>query len=258
MRFKHFAVVSAALAFAGAAHAAVINDFDSAGDTAGATTDRYTPATFQSGVAYGGHAGTLEVGVSAADGANNRPAAYADGFYNTQGEGFDLSPAVTSLSAEIYIDPTYAGLDDGTRIGGLWGFGYDNTDTLADYPIIELGVFDGSLQFRGWDSTGLGSWTNLGVSSSFGSGSWSTVTMKLGSSISYYVDGEFLGSVASGGSTSIQRAVFQGYNTTNGVNLSSHWDNLSGSVPEPSTWALMILGFGGAGAVIRRRRHAAA
>jgi hypothetical protein len=38
-------------------------------------------------------------------------------------------------------------------------------------------------------------------------------------------------------------------------------DNLSGTaavVPEPATWALMILGFGSAGATLRRRRGAAA
>ena len=29
----------------------------------------------------------------------------------------------------------------------------------------------------------------------------------------------------------------------------------AGVVPEPATWALMIMGFGGAGAVMRRRRH---
>jgi len=32
----------------------------------------------------------------------------------------------------------------------------------------------------------------------------------------------------------------------------------SGAVPEPTTWALMILGFGGAGAMLRRRRLAIA
>jgi hypothetical protein len=29
-------------------------------------------------------------------------------------------------------------------------------------------------------------------------------------------------------------------------------------IPEPGTWALMILGFGGSGAMLRRRRHALA
>jgi hypothetical protein len=31
---------------------------------------------------------------------------------------------------------------------------------------------------------------------------------------------------------------------------------ISGAIPEPGTWALMILGFGGAGAMVRRRRAA--
>lgn len=33
---------------------------------------------------------------------------------------------------------------------------------------------------------------------------------------------------------------------------------VTGVVPEPGTWALMIIGFGGAGAMLRRRRHALA
>jgi hypothetical protein len=35
-------------------------------------------------------------------------------------------------------------------------------------------------------------------------------------------------------------------------------DNISGGVPEPATWALMILGFGGTGALLRRKRLASA
>jgi hypothetical protein len=33
---------------------------------------------------------------------------------------------------------------------------------------------------------------------------------------------------------------------------------LSGGVPEPAAWMMMILGFGGVGALLRRRRHGAA
>ena len=35
-------------------------------------------------------------------------------------------------------------------------------------------------------------------------------------------------------------------------------DNVSIAVPEPSAWAMMLLGFGGLGAVLRQRRNAAA
>jgi hypothetical protein len=30
---------------------------------------------------------------------------------------------------------------------------------------------------------------------------------------------------------------------------------ISGGVPEPASWALMIMGFGGVGALVRRRRN---
>jgi hypothetical protein len=33
--------------------------------------------------------------------------------------------------------------------------------------------------------------------------------------------------------------------------------DVTGGVPEPGTWALMILGFGGAGASLRMRRRTA-
>ena len=54
-----------------------------------------------------------------------------------------------------------------------------------------------------------------------------------------------------------------GSSVVTGVTFSSsqnsfELDNIAGGVPEASTWALMIVGFGGAGAMLRRRRTAAA
>ena len=49
--------------------------------------------------------------------------------------------------------------------------------------------------------------------------------------------------------------------TFSSINDSFEFDGLAGTVgvvPEPGTWALMIMGFGGAGAMIRRRKAALA
>lgn len=50
------------------------------------------------------------------------------------------------------------------------------------------------------------------------------------------------------------------FGTTSGDNIGTLVDNVSltAAVPEPATWLVMILGFGAAGAVLRRRRAALA
>lgn len=70
-------------------------------------TDRYAPAGFDSGVAFDGRQ-VLEVDISAADSANNRPGAYSSAFYNTQGRKLDLAEGTTSMSIELYIDNAWA------------------------------------------------------------------------------------------------------------------------------------------------------
>jgi hypothetical protein len=42
----------------------------------------------------------------------------------------------------------------------------------------------------------------------------------------------------------------------NATGFSATFSGATGAIPEPGTWALMILGFGGAGAMLRRRRAA--
>lgn len=53
------------------------------------------------------------------------------------------------------------------------------------------------------------------------------------------------------------------WNETGSFAGAVYWDNLSytdfqGGVPEPTTWALMLMGFGGLGAMLRRQRAALA
>jgi hypothetical protein len=41
-----------------------------------------------------------------------------------------------------------------------------------------------------------------------------------------------------------------------GADISANFELMSGAVPEPATWAMMITGFGMAGVALRRRRYA--
>lgn len=251
--FRHFVLTVAALgcvSIAAPSFAATVN-FDTpvvTGPTQAANTwytDRYAPSVFTSPVAYGGHATTLEVGIAGSD-------LQASGFYNTQGRKLDLDPGVTSMSIELYIDETY-GTGPNRRIAGFWGTAVDSSDSVSAYPIIELARIDGVLAFKGWDNdTGF---ITMGLPTGFATGTWQTLQIDLLTSTDQfkYTVGDL--SMLSGafGSTSISNTILQAHNT--GADYSVHWDTLqTGAVPEPTTWALMILGFGGVGAIIRRRR----
>jgi len=51
---------------------------------------------------------------------------------------------------------------------------------------------------------------------------------------------------------------FTGHTTQTGGNLSGTLSFFQAAVPEPGTWALMLLGFGGIGMAMRRRRRTTA
>ncbi|MEK7511170.1 MAG: PEPxxWA-CTERM sorting domain-containing protein [Patescibacteria group bacterium] len=242
----------ASLAFGGVA-SAQNNDFDDAGDTAGWTTDRYEPPTFVSGVSGGGRNGVLAVGTDETAGSNDRGPSFSGAFYNTQGRQTTLDPGQISASIELYTpDSAWTNATD-DRFGGFWG----STDTGA-FPILEFARVAGVDQWRAWDN---GTWINTGATVNYDT--WATLEFTLLSSIDkikYQVDGGSTTLVSAFGSTAIAKLYTQVHNTNpDGLVRTANFDNLStGAVPEPATWALMILGFGSAGAMLRRRRLAVA
>lgn len=214
-------------------------------------TDRYAPAGFTGGVSFDGRE-VLQVDISDADGASDRPGAFSSSFYNTQGRKLDMAAGTTSVSIELYLDEAWEG--SGRRMAGLWGTGFDGAD-IAAYPIFEY-TEEGPARFRAYEVT-TGAWLDLGLPTGFDYGDWYTLNITLSGGQFTYSVGDLSVSTDANGATAIGNVILQGHNTSDGVSYSARWDNLTASVPEPATWALMIMGFGGAGVALRRRRTAA-
>jgi len=252
------ALALATFAFSGPA-AAAVETFDDPVATGSSQapgtwyTDRYAPAGFTGGVAFDGRE-VLQVDISSADGAVDRPGAFSSAFYNTQGRKLDLAPNTTSMSIELYVDDAWAG--SGRRMAGFWGTGFDGADVAA-YPILEyVEATSGPGNFRAYEVT-TGNWLDLGLPGGFAYDSWYTLDITLAGGMFTYTVGDQSVSTNANGATSIGNVILQGHNTSDGVDYSVRWDNFN-AVPEPGTWALMILGFGLTGAAMRRRRVALA
>lgn len=89
------------------------------------------------------------------------------------------------------------------------------------------------------------------------SSGWNTLGIKLLTGIDkfeYTVDGGLSTLVDADGSITIASTILQVYNTQEGVAYDVHWDNLTSAVPEPSTWALMLIGLAGVGFMAHRRK----
>ncbi|KND47479.1 MAG: hypothetical protein AB199_03555 [Parcubacteria bacterium C7867-004] len=220
-------------------------------------TDRFAPATFESGIAHGGHSSTLHIGLAGSDFQGT------GSFYNTQGRKIDLEAGTQSVSIDLFIDPAFDGASD-RRITGPWVTGIDVNGDVSSYGILTL--FDaaaGSNFFSGWDNaTG---YVNMGLPAGFAAGTWQTLTIDLLTSSDQlkYTIGNLSMLSSAFGTMSFTNFIANSHNT--GANLDVYYDNLStslapsgGAVPEPASWALMIVGFGFAGSVVRRRRLALA
>ena len=214
-------------------------------------TDRYAPAGFTGGVTYGGRTDTLEVTIAGSDFQG------PGSFFNTQGRKLDLAPGTTSQNIDLFIDPSYLGTRSDARLAGFWATGFDTNDTVSAYPIIELARINQALVFRGWDNA-TGTFTNMGLPSGFATNTWQTLNISLdtGTDMFTYTVGNLSMTSAAFGTTELGNVILQGHNYGGGGNTQIHWSG--GAVPEPATWAMMIMGFGGIGSLIRRRRSTVA
>lgn len=243
--------------FSTPATAGVINTFDSTGDVTTSSTqapgtwytDRYAPAAFSAGQTGGGRTGVLALGISSADGQNNRPGSFSSAFYNTQGRKFDLAPGTTSLFVDMYVPAS--GFDGaGQRYAGLWGTAVNVADAISAYPIIEFA--EGG--FRTWNGA---SWDVVGPAAG---DQWYEVGLALnGSNFDYFINGQQVGSFGGNGSVGLANVILQGHNTTDGVNYTAYFDNLSttSAIPEPATLAVFgVMAAAGLGVRFRRRKVA--
>jgi hypothetical protein len=174
----------------------------------------------------------------------------------TDAPNFGLGSAIT------YQHPSYAPGDaDSTwisgRSDGQTGAGSSHTTYRTTFSLTGLNPFTAMISGL-WGTDNEGTIFLNGVSTG----------ISLTGSIPGVLDGTDAGSFTSLHAFNISSGFVAGLNTLDFVILDTgppsamRVDNLSGTaaavVPEPATWALMILGFGSAGAVLRRRRGVAA
>ncbi|MBS0363614.1 MAG: choice-of-anchor A family protein [Proteobacteria bacterium] len=179
----------------------------------------------------------------------------------------DYAASLTLLSSQLAADPTTQSGPTSlvsnnlniTAIGGASGLGVIdlNGALLASgnqinvdsggYSVLVVNVSGTS------DSIGL----NPGL---FSANEQTTVIFNFYQATSLTVSREFHGSILAPLATVTNTSPIDGTLVAAAFNQGGevHMNNFAGVIPEPAGWALMILGFGGAGGLLRRRRASAA
>ena len=117
---------------------------------------------------------------------------------------------------------------------------------------------DGGLaRFRGFDSN-LGTFQDLIPTGNIVFGNTYSLSIALAANtFSYSVGGATASFTSADPTASISSVILQGYNTSTqrkSYDIVRDDLNATGAVPEPATWAIMLMGFGTMGASIRCRR----
>ena len=161
-----------------------------------------------------------------------------------------MASAVTA-NAAIYINFSPAA-GDGSISGS---FGYD-----GNAPVLALGAFDHTYLFN-WPLDGV---TSATVSSSFTSNTndldFTSVTLN-GIALDFVTGGlhhsEYRSVDLQPTLSGLQTLEVKGFTRGEGSTYAGTLTFSPNAVPEPATWGLMIMGFGGAGAMLRNRRRQA-
>ena len=184
-------------------------------------TDRYSPASFTNVSFDGGN--RLKESISSTASAANRPSSYGSAFYNTQGRIYD-TPNATIISADLYVSSSWATTNK--RMAGLWGTGFDLSNNISSYPIIEFTSDSNTPRFRAYNVID-GTWIDLGLPTGFQYDKWYSVSIEVTASntIIYKVGDITYTFGDANGTTKIGNVILQGHNTNDGVDYDIYWDN---------------------------------
>lgn len=258
----------AGLAFAFGAHAAFATQLmpDYAGVPTGWVTDRYEPNSFSNVGSFQGRNDVLGIGITSAEGLNNRPAAYQSTFYNTQGRQYDISGGVNDwVSADLYIPSNWNSLSTAflapTVRSDMWGVMSDGS-AVSSYPIIGFTNYAGAPRYRIWDADA-GGWVDLATPVVYDD--WTSFEILFdGSAFVFSIDGTIVYTDSTiNGSVQFDALIMQAYNffgdaslgQVNAQDYVAHWSNAQVQVPEPGAFGVFAAGLLFAGWQVGRRRR---